>query len=403
MRNGSTPAGALVAAPTRPASLSPAWRHALAVFLTVRLVASLTALAGYGSIPAEKISPTGGYSKPAYSKAVEIAFGHWERWDALWFIHVARDGYRPESQSAAIMPVYPLLIRGLHGLTGLPWLICGLVISNAAFLVALYVLYRLAELELGEQMARRASWYLALFPGSLFFLAPYTESLYLLLAVCAFFAARRSRWLLAGVSAAVAGATRNVGAFLVVPLSVEFAMQYRAAPPEARIALRRRALWLLLCPVGTLSYLVYWHLRAGDALRFVHAQEHWQRHFEWPWVTYWNGMTQAYEYATVYPGGVYVMEALAVTGAVLASALAFRKLRPAYGIFAWLNLLPPLFAPFDGRALLCCARYMSIVFPAFLALAAHVKTDSADRLVLLCFTALYGLSVALFVTSQWMY
>src|SRR5699024_9465323 len=133
---------------------------------------------------------------------------------------------------------------------------------NAAFLVALYVLYRLAELELGEQVARRSCWYLALFPGSLFFLAPYTESLYLLLTVCAFFAARRSQWLIAGLSAAVAGATRNVGAFLIVPLSVELAMQYRAAPPAARPALRRRALWIFLCPVGTLSYLLYWHLEA---------------------------------------------------------------------------------------------------------------------------------------------
>jgi Gpi18-like mannosyltransferase len=194
----------LVAAPRTFGRLSPAWRHAIAVFVTVRLVASLTALVGYAALPPEKISPAGAYSKPAYSKAVEIAFGHWERWDALWFMHVAQDGYQANSQSAAIMPVYPLAIRALHGLSGLPWLICGLIISNAAFLVALYVLYRLAELELGDQVARRSSWYLALFPGSLFFLAPYTESLYLLLTVCAFFAARRSQWLLAGVSAAVA-------------------------------------------------------------------------------------------------------------------------------------------------------------------------------------------------------
>jgi hypothetical protein len=59
--------------------------------------------------------------------------------------------------------------------------------------------------------------------------------------------------------------------------------------------------------------------------------------------------------------------------------------------------------PFEGRAFAACVRYVAVLFPAFLTLAVYVKNESADRLVLLSFTALYGLSVALYVTSQWMY
>ena len=64
------------------------------------------------------------------------------------------------------------------------------LVSLAAFLGALVLLHRLTELELGRRLARPTLLLLAVFPAAVYFGAPYSESLFLLLAVGAFYAAR---------------------------------------------------------------------------------------------------------------------------------------------------------------------------------------------------------------------
>jgi len=54
-------------------------------------------------------------------------------------------------------------------------------------------------------------WLLAAFPFAYFFGALYTESLFLLLALLAFYAIERQKWGLAACMAFVAGATRPTG------------------------------------------------------------------------------------------------------------------------------------------------------------------------------------------------
>jgi hypothetical protein len=64
------------------------------------------------------------------------------RWDAAWYVEIARDGYRYEPgvpSNAAFFPLYPLLIRAVHALLLLPendywWLIIAIAISNVALL-----------------------------------------------------------------------------------------------------------------------------------------------------------------------------------------------------------------------------------------------------------------------------
>ena len=69
-------------------------------------------------------------------------------------------------------------------------------VALAAFLGALTLLHRLVSLELGRPLARPVLLLLAVFPAALYFGAPYAESLFLLLAVGAFYAARTGRWAL---------------------------------------------------------------------------------------------------------------------------------------------------------------------------------------------------------------
>src|SRR5919199_2386474 len=151
----------------------------------------------------------------------------WLRWDAQWFVGIAEHGYRwtvdPASHfsATAFFPLYPLLIHAVSW-AGLDPGAAATLIANAAFLAALYYLYRLIRLDQPAAVARRALWLLALFPTALAFFIPYTESLYLLLAVLTFWHLRQRHWLAAGVAGALGALTRQTGLVLLLPYLVEW-------------------------------------------------------------------------------------------------------------------------------------------------------------------------------------
>jgi Mannosyltransferase (PIG-V) len=211
---------------------------------------------------------------------------HWiveplRNWDGLWYRLVAQDGYKDYLANAAFWPLYPMSMRALSRVTGLPEEVSGYLIANLCFAAALVVLYRLVNLDFDVAIARRTLWATALFPTSLFFTAVYTESLFLLLSVGALLAARTGRWWVAGALGVLAALTRSHGIFLVFPFAVLFIRQYgfylRAFFPKAiNVAAP------LLGPV-----IFGWHLeRVGHGWKaFIDVQNMWNRTRAWPWET----------------------------------------------------------------------------------------------------------------------
>ncbi|MEA2457299.1 MAG: hypothetical protein QOC95_271, partial [Thermoleophilaceae bacterium] len=188
-------------------------------------------------------------------------------WDALWYLQIAQHGYMPTTlattpgSTVAFFPAYPSVVHVVAGFGGAAvTLVAATLVSLAAFFAALVVFQRLVTLELGQRFARPALLLLAFFPVSFFFSAPYTESLFLLLSVGAFYAARTGRWAAAGVLAAVASGTRNSGVLLILPLLVLYlygprpdghrralaAARGRLGALRPRYSLRWDVLWLLL-------------------------------------------------------------------------------------------------------------------------------------------------------------
>jgi hypothetical protein len=144
--------------------------------------------------------------------------------DALWYQRIASGGYRADDPSAAFFPLFPMLARGL-GWIGIPAFPATLLLAQVAFFGALVVMHALTRRELGEQNARRAVRYLAVFPTAFFFLSPFTESLFLLLALLTFWFARTGRWWWAAAPALLAGLTRSVGIVLCAALLAEAVQQ----------------------------------------------------------------------------------------------------------------------------------------------------------------------------------
>lgn len=374
-----------------------ALRTAGAAYLVARLIGSIAAAIAIAGIPALPPVAALGYAPAPKGPIYNLTIGAWERWDAIWIIRIAEHGYSAGTQGSGFFPLLPLSIRALHAL-GLPSLVAALLVTNACFLAALYFTCRLAEIDLGIDAARRAVWLQALYPGSLFCLAPYTEAPYLALVTAAMYAARTRRWWLAGALAGAASGTRIVGVLLLPALVVEFVLQRRESPKVRW----RDALALILAPSGLVLFSLYWNARTGDPLEYLHQLNAWGRVSTPPWTTLRMGLQQASAHIDQYPHAVFWLEAGAAVALLAVGIVALRLLRPTYSAFLWLSVVPLFVNPAPIRVFVSLLRYSAVLFPAGFVLATMMRRASLNEAVRLVFAGTFAVCTAMFVTSNWM-
>ena len=332
------------------------------VFLVVRIALLVVGFIGVSIIPARAQVSVPGWEDDVYTPGAHNLVTSFEQQDALWFLRIADDGYRPDDGSAAFFPLFPMVVRGVSWVLGGHPLAAGLLVSNVAFLGALMLLYLLSRREGDDAFARKAVLYISIFPTSFFFFAPYSESLFLLVAVAAFWFARRARWPAAGVSGALAAATRSIGVGLAPALGVEAIQQWREEPRESR---RGRSLawalaWCAFAVVGLLAYLWFWRGKTGDALAPLRFQANWQRETIFPLETLVSATRMAWV-----DGGFFLLDWLLVVPCLAAAVVATLRFRAGYSVYLWLGTLAPLSLVFAGRPLMSMPRFMLVLFPIF--------------------------------------
>jgi hypothetical protein len=310
----------------------------------------------------------------------------WFAWDSFLYDHLARrplDGW----DEFAFPLLYPFLARPVGVLLGGDTALALLLIANVAFLLQLYYAHRLGELFTGEDAtARRFVRYLLLLPAAFLFQAALTESLFLCLALAAFYHAERRRWLLVGVIGFFLALSRSVGFLVVLPLALVLLRQhgYRLDP---RTLLRYLRLgWpLALLPAGWLTFMAFAAWRTGDWFAYQHAQERgWGIRVQDPfWVAY-HGLVDgsAADAARVWLAVAVV--AVAVVG--------FRRAELPYLVYTLVVVLVPLsMGPPVYKSLL---RYLLAAFPVALVLARWARRATADAWLTAALALLQG---ALFV------
>ena len=217
--------------------------------------------------------------------------GLFVRWDAGWYLGIAEHGYsledsaaQPGANSYAFSPVFPLLIRGVARATGLPATVAAFIISNAAFLAALFVVFAYGRrIGLSDRAALYAVTLLAVSPGSFVFSAPYTESVFLLLLATAMLLTLGGRFWAAAVSAAVLSAVRPSGfLFAAFPAARLLRLSFRA--PSVVLARPEALLPIAFAPAGLVAFYWFAYLTTGDPFTTLTTQfEGWGRALDWPW------------------------------------------------------------------------------------------------------------------------
>ncbi len=393
----------------------PARNPAVEIFLWSRTAIWAAAVFAYLVFEPNRHPEAARWDDPSVTRDLGSVTDVWARWDSIFFLRIAEHGYEHLARSAtAFFPLYPAVV-GVVGRVFLGhYVLAGIAVSLAAGFVAFVLLYRLAEVRLGAEGARRTVLYLAVFPMALFFQAVYSESLYLLLSVAAFTLAERKRWLPAGVVVGLALLTRPVAVALLPALAL---IAWRS--PNARGALARLAVAPAMFSVYPL--LLWW--QRGDPWAFVHAQGIWARHLSpaGPLGGIWDGLRAGWAGVrqlasgshthTYWPAveGTDPMRVAAVNLECLAAlvlfgiltVIAWRRFGAPYGLFSALSLAIPLSVPSERWPLLSLPRFGLVIFPLFMALAVVGGRPRAHTAIVSISSMLLGVAVVQWALWQW--
>lgn len=376
----------------------PPYRDIVGLFIASRFLLVMVTYFGYILLTAPKYS----------SAPVDLTglFSSWNHWDAANYVRIAQYGYQTVYDTA-FFPLFPLLISILaYPFGSWGYIAAGMLISNLAFLGALFVLYQLAADVAGEHAARRTLLYLAIFPTAFYFFAAYNESLFILLAAGSLLAMRRQQWLIAGLLGCLASLTRSAGPILALPYLYELWLVRDSWRSDIKKILFNLGP-IILIPLGIAIYAFYCWKITGNPIAFATVQYHWSRQLSWPW----QGFVQSiYELFFHQPFGsfyqAHIILDFGATIAFIALLIIGRSwMRTSYSIWAAVLFFYALLAPSTGQrdALISNQRFVLELFPAFIILAIlGLKYPRLHHVFMMLFPALLATLSILFVMNRWM-
>ncbi|MFO7694369.1 MAG: mannosyltransferase family protein [Vicinamibacterales bacterium] len=322
------------------------------------------------------------------------------RYDSGWYFGIARHGYEfveGGRSNLAFFPVYPLLMRyvGLALGGGRQNLyLAGVIISWVAYVLAMVVLYRLARTYYSRAAAERTVMFASVFPFAFFYGVVYSEAVFLLFTVTAFYGFRTKRWWLGAAAGALACATR-VNGIMALPALALLAWQSAGGDRAARMRALAAA---ALVPVGLVLYSAYVNSLSGSYVEWSQSIQRWNYSIAGSPLRGFSFLmtqlaTQPYLYITTDPMAPYdVLHGLTALAFIVSLPFVGRRAGAAYVVHMALNLWLPLSSGvFEG-----VGRYCAVLFPFFFVMAT-IRPVMLRTGLLVASAALYMLCLALWV------
>lgn len=234
-------------------------------------------------------------------------WNHLQNWDGSWYLKIAEKDYphlpkeNQELQTYRFFPAYPLSIKALNLLTGSS-MTSAMLLSQILYLVlVLFVCNIAGDMKKGsldsktelEQGCEGKFWTLAAllaFPSSFILALPYSEVLFLTMAIGYWWALRKGFHWIAFLFGVVAGATRVSGFFIfILPLLGHFfGKDLPGSSFQINLKLKLSLVISILSPVIGLflaSIFLAWSSGRWDfgIVLSAHAVEGYR--FSFPWTT----------------------------------------------------------------------------------------------------------------------
>ena len=330
-------------------------------------------------------------------------FGGWVRFDGGWYQAIATDGYwyHPgHTSSVAFFPSYPLFMRLGNVVTG-NVLIAGIAVTVVSGLLAAILFAKWATALVGGRAAWTGVILMLVYPYSLYLYgAVYSDALFLVAVIAAFFLLERGHPVWAGVVGVVALAGRPVGIALVMGLIVR-AIELRAVTaadgPDARSS-RTAGAGVLISLAGLAGWCGYLWVRVGDPLVFAASEGAWHQEpgpRTWFKLMFFGDLTRIDT-----PGRMilYLAHPIVTVVALALIPVIWRRLGRGYGVYTAVVLLIPAISTANFWSM---GRYALAAFPCFAAAGLLLAdrtvlrrvTFAASALALLVLASLYARGV----------
>jgi Gpi18-like mannosyltransferase len=314
--------------------------------------------------------------------------------DGRAYLNIACYGYPKIGTSQnlrAFFPVYPLIVRSLSVGCQINPVLVGLGISVLFFVAAIYFLWRI----LGKKVGEKTIVLLIVFPTAFFFIAYYTESLFLFLSVMVFWFLGKKKLFYAAIFAAIASGTRIVGLALTAPIIYQAYRQYKKN--------KTIHFEVFLSPLGFVGYAFYNWMATGSLFTFISSQKYWDRPVGLlaPFYAIKSqvasvilGPLPTYDSPFVYP--VIVIELATLIYLLSIIILSYKKIDMSY----WLYLVTTCLIILFGGILSASPRYVLVLFPIYIFIASRLS-GVKYCLYLIVSTCLFVFMTALFLRGYW--
>ena len=331
--------------------------------------------------------------------------------DGVHYLKIAQSGYAADF-SQAFFPLYPLFIRFFNFFpkdnlldpvlfNDPSYFSTAMVLSIIFFIGALYFTYKLFSENYNKKIAQISILLLLSFPTAFYFGAVYSESLLLLLTVLTFWFTKKDKFLLAGLFAALASATKIQGAILFIFLAVELWQKYRNNLSEQRKHFTKDLLGILIAPLGLIFYMVYLKNTTGDFLYFLSSQPSFGAGRSSLPLIFLPQVIYRYLkiFLTVKVASLAFFNAFLefsmTMGTVVVLIMAFKKMKFSYWIFSLLVVvLPTLTGTFSSMP-----RYVLMAFMLFPYLA--VRYEKNIKLIIIAQAFLQIILLSMFIRGYW--
>jgi hypothetical protein len=346
------------------------------------LATPMLAYAGSRLITAVAVGLAAMASHQSYQRILTV-------WDGRWYERIALHGYphavpqgdfyhhtgRQVQSAIAFFPLYPLLVRGLDKVFPGGADVAGAVLSLLIGALATVLVWVVAEKVTDRKVADRAAVLFAFSPGAFVLTLVYAEGLLVLLSAACLLALLERRWVLAGVLAALAGATRpNATAVMLAcawaaGVAVWKHREWRAAAAPA------------LAPLGMLGFFAFLWWHTGEPLIWFRVESQgWGEGIDF-------GRTNLGVFADVFTRPLHnpnmlVLAASMITAAVFMVILVRAKLPAILNIYALAGLGLVLISHINARP-----RFIFVAFPLVIALA---KTTTRRQSAYVVLTAVFA-------------
>ena len=288
----------------------------------------------------------------------------WANFDGEHYLWISQHGYR--GFEYAFFPMYPMLIRVVNLVFQDP-VFSGLLVSNVAFFIFLYLLYKLMLENFSRSEVWRGIILMLAFPTAFFMGADYSESVFLALSVGFFLALLKKNFFWIGVLGAMTTLTRVVGLTVGV---VVFFYWLKSGFRNSRYLFC--GIVILIAFIGV---MVFNFLETGDAIAFASAQSHFNASRSATNLVL--PLRVGYRYIKIFLTAdvwslqylIAVIEFVATSAAFLSIALFWRRMKAEYLIWC----IGVLIIPVVTGTLSSMPRYVLAAFPLWFYIASKLK------------------------------